>query len=64
MKDVAKQMEHARKMANGTMAIHVTFKTQEEIDAATAWMKGKQKVKNMSVGFPTLPFWERSDYSY
>jgi hypothetical protein len=62
MKNVVKQMEDARALANGTMEIYVTFKTQEEIDLAEEWMKGKQKVKNISVGFPTKPFWERSDH--
>ncbi len=51
MKDLAKYMEAARNMANGTMPLYIAFDTQEDIDAATAWMKGKQKVKLLEVGF-------------
>lgn len=52
MKDVAKSMEHARQLSGGTMPIYVSFDTQEEIDAAKAWTKGKQKVKTLEIGFP------------
>ncbi len=52
MKSVDKQMEDARKLSRGTMPIYVAFDTQEEIDAAHAWVKGKQKTKLIAIGFP------------
>ena len=47
-RDIAKEMDSARKLANGTMFMWIIFDTREEVDAAREWMKGKQKVKTLT----------------
>ena len=46
-REVGKEMEAARTLANGTMQVWVIFDTDEQVQEAKAWMKGRQKVKNL-----------------
>jgi len=46
-RNVEKDMEQARDLSNGTMPLCVLFDTDEQVEAARTWMKGKQKVKKL-----------------
>lgn len=46
-RSVAKEMESARVLSQGTMSVWVIFDTDVEVEEAVSWMKGKQKVKTL-----------------
>jgi len=46
-KKIHQSMESARDTANGTMEMWIQFDTEEEVQIAKDWMKGKRKVKTL-----------------
>ena len=48
-KYIDRRMSAARDMSDGTMPLEVVFYTEEAGRMARAWMKGKQRVKVLSV---------------
>jgi len=49
-KQIDGRMLAGRDLAKGTMNLYVSFATDEEVEHAQKWLKGKKKVKNIEVG--------------
>lgn len=46
--DIPARMESAKALGGGVMEMWVLFDTEAEVKEATTWLKGRQKVKNLT----------------